>query len=100
MNTIKLLIASVAIAISGCASTSKIPYQPETQILDNPIIGEITTTGLGDALVTQGRQLISDAVILPAPILLKGTTEALLPSGTYLKIYETEVAEFFRPLNS
>lgn len=99
MNGIKYLILSTVFIISACASTDKIHYQPEIQTLDKPIIGEITKAGLGDPLVVQGRQLISDAVVFPGAIIFKGTTEALLPSGTYVKIYETEVAEFFRPLS-
>ena len=96
---IRFLIALIPLAVAACASP-QYNYTLIATEVSLPAVGSVTTVGVGDEMVRQGRYIERDAIQVKQPISIGSFGTYSLAAGYYTKVGEDETSEFFLPEQS
>ncbi len=89
-----VVIFLICLSLWGCA-TPKYNYMPAVTLISEPPLGSVNTTQVGDTMLSQGKYVEHDA------ILLEGTAKTgfsyTLHPGYYIKHGEDQSNEYYQP---
>lgn len=82
----------VGVGLVGCAAP-KYNYTPETTQISRPPLDTVTTAYVGDQMLTQGKVVKQDALIVKSPV--KVGMSHVIGAGQYLKTGFDEKADYY-----
>lgn len=91
-----LAVAFFPIVVAACASPNY-SYRPTSTEISLPEIGSISTVGVGDIMLRQGRYVESDAIHVLQTITVAGLGSYTFSPGYYTKVGQDATSEFFLP---
>lgn len=98
MKKIAFTIVLVGL-MTGCVSP-KYNYQPKTEMVSRPPVGEETTAYIGDALLQQGKTVEQDAIMVGEFVKFGLLSAYTMTSGFYVKTGEDNNGSYYAPVNN
>jgi len=87
----KLLLAVSAILVASCSSV-KYNYVPETKSFSVPVLEKVTTRGLGEPLLDQGKATNREIFVINNPSEISAYD---IQPGKLIKVGEDDAAEYY-----